>query len=111
MDEVQHRKAANEAVFRQVNEQVESLQRAFARTDQDLLHIVCECDRLQCADRLDVPLRVYESTRADSACFLVSPGHEDESVEDVIDTGSNYVIVRKRPGEPQEVASRTDPRS
>jgi hypothetical protein len=29
----------------------------------------------------------------------------------VIDTGGNYVIVRKRPGEPQEVASRTDPRS
>ena len=33
------------------------------------------------------------------------------SVEDVVDAGGNYLIVRKRPGEPQDVAAETDPRS
>lgn len=110
MSDVDRRRAANEAVFREVNENVEHLQRTFAATQHEPLHIVCECDRLECADRLDVPLPVYERTRADSACFLVTPGHEDPTVEDVIDTGPGYVIVRKHPGEPQEVAAETDPR-
>ena len=110
MDETQRRKAANEAVFREVNERVEGLQRAFAATENQPLHIVCECDRLDCAERLDVPAAVYERTRADSACFLVTPGHEDSAVEDVIDAGGSYVIVRKRPGEPEEIAAGTDPR-
>ena len=110
MNDTQRRKAANEAVFREVNERVEGLQRAFAATENQPLHIVCECDRLDCAERLDVPVAVYERARADSACFLVTPGHDDSTVEDVVEAGSSYVIVRKRPGEPEAIASRTDPR-
>ena len=111
MDEAKRRKAANEAVFREVNERIEGLQRRFAVTQDEPLHIVCECDRLECTERLHVSVDVYEETRGDSARFFVSPGHEDISVEEVIDTGGNYLIVRKRPGEPQQIAAETDPRS
>ena len=111
MDETQRRRASNEAVFREVNERVESLQRTFALAENEPLHIVCECDRLECAEQLDVPFAVYERTRADSARFLVVPGHEDDRVEDVIDTGGSYVVVRKRRGEPQQIAAETDPRA
>jgi hypothetical protein len=110
MDEVQRRKASNEAIFREVNERMEALQRAFADVENEPLHIVCECDRLTCAERLTVPIDTYERTRADSACFFVAVGHDDPSVEDVIGTGSDYVVVRKRPGEPQAIAAETDPR-
>ena len=111
MDEARRRRAENEAVFREVNERIEGLQRTFALTEGEELHIVCECDRLDCNVGLDVPVPIYERTRQDSARFLVSPGHEDGDVEDVIDTGGNYLIVRKKPGDPQRVAAETDPRS
>jgi hypothetical protein len=111
MSENQRRKAANEAVFREVNERIESLQRGFAAVEHEPLHIVCECDRLDCAGQLSVDLDVYEKTRSDSGLFFVRPGHDDESVEDVVDTGSDYIIVRKRPGDPQQIAEQTDPRT
>jgi hypothetical protein len=111
MSENQRRKAANEAVFREVNERIEALQHVFATAEHEPLHIVCECDRIDCAERISVHLEVYEQTRNDSALFFVQPGHQDDSVEDVVDTGGDYVIVRKRPGEPQEIAEETDPRS
>lgn len=111
MSENQRRKALNEAVFREVNERMETLQHTFAVTERLPLNIVCECDRLDCAERLSVPITTYERVRSDSALFFVRPGHDDESVEDVVDTGGDYMIVRKRPGEPQEIAEATDPRS
>jgi hypothetical protein len=111
MSENQRRKAANEAVFREVNERIDSLQHVFAAVEHQPLHIICECDRIECTERLEVDPAVYEKTRSDSALFFVRAGHDDGSVEDVVDTGGDYIIVRKRPGEPQEIAEETDPRS
>ena len=111
MDPGQRRKAENEAVFREVNERIEGLQRTFALSADEPLQIVCECDRIRCAETLHVTVEVYERVRVDSASFLVKPGHEDESVEEVVASGSDYVIVRKRPGEPRRVAAETDPRT
>jgi hypothetical protein len=106
----ERRKALNEAVFRQVNEQILNLQQGLVDADREPLHIVCECDRLECAEPLSVDARVYEQTRSDAALFFVVPGHEDQSIEDVVDTGGEYLIVRKRRGEPQQIAEETDPR-
>jgi hypothetical protein len=111
MDETQRRKAANEAVFREVNERIEALQRGFAVTQKQPLHIVCECDRLDCTSRITVSVERYEGVRAHSDEFFVIEGHEDSSVEEVVDTGPEYLIVRKKPGEPREIAESTDPRS
>ena len=111
MSENERRKALNEVVFREVNERIEQLQNAFAVAENQPLNIVCECDRLGCAEQLSVQLETYEKVRSDSALFFVRPGHEDDSVEDVVDTGGDYMIVRKHPGDPQEIAEQTDPRA
>ena len=111
MSEPQRRKAANEVVFREVNERIEGLQRQFALTEDEPLQIVCECDRLGCLDKVAVTLAEYERIRADAACFIVVPGHEDPEVEDVVDTGAGYLTVRKHPGEPRQVAENADPRA
>ena len=76
MSEMQWRKVANEAVFREVNERIESLQNVFATVEHQPLHIVCECDRLGCAEPLTVDLETYERVRSDSTLFLIAPGHE-----------------------------------
>jgi hypothetical protein len=111
MDEATRRKAENEALFREVNERIEDLRHHFAVTTDDALSILCECDRIDCDDRLDVPPPAYERVRSDATCFFVAPGHENPAVEDVVDSAGDYLIVRKHPGEPAEFAVETDPRS
>ena len=100
MDQAQRRKAVNEAVFREVNERIEGLQRAFAVTENQPLHIVCECDRLECTSRITVSVEIYERARRRSDEFFVIEGHEDSKVEEIVDTGPEYLLVRKKPGEP-----------
>ena len=111
MDETQRRKAANEAIFREVNESIESLQRQFTVSEGTVAMLICECDRIDCLDRLETTIGTYERVRADSSLFLVVPGHEDPAVEDIVDSGGGYLIVRKHLGEPRQIAEATDPRT
>jgi hypothetical protein len=110
MDPAQRRKAQNEAVFREINERIEALHRQFEIGSDEPLQIVCECDRVDCAERIEVSVEQYERVRDDAICFFIVAGHEDEAVEGVDDTGDGYLIVRKRAGEPAQIAAETDPR-
>jgi hypothetical protein len=110
MEERTRRIGQNEALFRQVNEELEGLNRGLAEITDETIHIVCECGDLNCQKRLVVPVRDYEAIRADSALFFVLPGHEMPSAEDVVTAGRVYNVVRKRPGGPEEIARATDPR-
>jgi hypothetical protein len=111
VSEPERRKAENEAVFREVNERIEELQREFALAEHEPLRIVCECDRLDCVEQLSVTLETYEHVRTESACFVVVPGHDDPAVEAVVERMDGYVVVRKHAGTPREVAEDTDRRT
>lgn len=111
MNERTRRIGLNEAVFRELNEQVESLNRSLADISDNQMHIVCECGDLECVARLVVPVPKYEETRSDSALFFVQPGHDIPGVEDVVEHTTTYDVVRKHPGEAERVAEATDPRS
>lgn len=110
MDERQLRVGKNEAVFRQVNEQVESLNEAFA-TVTEVMVLVCECGDQSCLERLEVTQKEYEEVRADPRLFAIRPGHEVSDVESVVAKNERYWVVEKRPGEPARVAEETDPRT
>lgn len=111
MEERARRIGLNEALFRQVNEEIETLERGLAGVGDGTLHIICECGNSQCSERVVVPLGDYEQVRTDSSLFLVVPGHELPSVEDVVDVTKRYTVVRKREGIPSELAQETDPRA
>jgi hypothetical protein len=111
MDERTRRVGLNEAVFREINEQVEGLNRSLAGISDNQMHIVCECGDLVCVERLVVPLPKYEEIRSDSALFFVKPGHDKPDVEDVVEQTGTYDVVRKHSGEPERLAAETDPRS
>jgi hypothetical protein len=110
MDERSRRVGRNEALFRQVNEEIETLERGLAGIADQTLHIVCECGDLRCQERIAVPVRKYEETRSESALFLVIPGHEIPSTEDVLERTQRFNVVRKREGRPAQIAAATDPR-
>lgn len=99
--------AANEAVFRTVNESVELLNQTFV-SSSDTFDIVCECDTASCAQVISVEPATYERARADSTLFLIVPGHEDDHVETIVEQHDRFNLVRKRAGFPGDVAEATD---
>jgi hypothetical protein len=111
VDERTRRVGRNEAVFREVNEQIESLNRGLAALSDNTMHIVCECADLLCAVQLTVPVSAYERIRSDSLLFFVEPGHEVPDVEEVVERDQGYFVVRKSEREAQQMAEETDPRA
>jgi hypothetical protein len=109
MDERQRRVGLNEALFREVNERIEDLNRAFGELT-DRMSVVCECGDARCHERLDVPIPEYERVRADATTFVLVPGHEDPTVETVVDRREDYFVVRKEGDEVERLAVETDPR-
>jgi hypothetical protein len=110
MDERARRVGSNEALFRQVNEEIEGLNRGLAEITDETFHIVCECGDLTCQERLVVPISEYEAVREDSTLFLVLPGHEKPFAEDVVRAAAAFKVVRKHEGGPARLARATDPR-
>ena len=109
MSERERRIGANEAIFREVNERIEEINRAFSTLTHSM-EIMCECGNVRCAEMISIPVSDYERMRSDSALFAVVPGHATPDVEDVVERRDAFEVVRKHPGAPQEIAETTDPR-
>jgi hypothetical protein len=111
MDERERRIVANEVLFRQINEEIDALERGMAAIADKTLHVVCECGNLRCEERIVVPLADYERVRSDSTLFIIAPGHEFPSTETVVEEQDHFHVVRKRDGGPARMAKATDSRS
>jgi hypothetical protein len=110
MDERERRLGLNEALFREVNERLRDLNETFSPMT-NRVELICECANPACGERISFTVREYEELRADADRFVVTPGHEAANVEDVVATGDNWHIIRKRPGAPAKLAEATDPRA
>jgi hypothetical protein len=110
VNEHERRIGLNEALYRDVNEKLRSINAAFASITETF-EIMCECGHSTCTDRFSIAPSAYEELRADPLLFAVAPGHETGEVEQVVSVTDLYEIVRKRPGDPASIASATDPRS
>ena len=84
--------ARTEALFREVNERIaESAQ----RFESDHAQFICECADPACTTRVEATLVEYEHVREDGDTFLLTPGHEDERVEAVVEQESGHAVVQK----------------
>jgi hypothetical protein len=105
----EERTARNEALFRQVNERVEELHDQLA--SGGTADFVCECPDDTCTARITVPLTTYERVRSDPHLFLVAHDHVRPELEQVVEQGDGFVIVRKDTPTSARIAEQTDPRS
>jgi hypothetical protein len=101
--------AANESVFRQVNEKIEDLNEAFGDLTGTMIAI-CECGDPTCVEQLEVELGLYEGVRSDPTLFIVATGHDIEDVEDIVASHTGFDVVCKHKGAGEIVAKATDPR-
>lgn len=108
-DELGRRAGLNEAIFREVNEQIRSLDEELG-DDEGTISVICECSDADCTERLDVPVSDYERVRDDSFLYVIARGHEVPGVERVVERREGWDVVRKL-GVAREIAEETDPRS
>jgi 2-keto-3-deoxy-6-phosphogluconate aldolase len=88
------RAAQNELVFRTVNEQIVEMTDRF-REQLAEIDIVCECADTSCAGTIRISSDVFAKIERADGRFLVLPGHEDESVEHVVERDAKYFVVMK----------------
>lgn len=107
----QIRIAANESLYRDVNEKLEDLNRTFtAVAGDDSMIVVCECGDASCAQQIQISVDDYESVRADSTLFVVVPGHEIPDVETIVRQEDHFSVVCKDKEPDETIAKETDPR-
>ncbi|MFL5946706.1 MAG: hypothetical protein ACJ74D_07995 [Gaiellaceae bacterium] len=88
------RAAQNELVFRAVNEQIVKMTDRF-REQLSEIDIVCECADTGCVGTIRIDASAFGSIHRETGRFFVLPGHEDETVEQVVDRNGKYVVVLK----------------
>lgn len=96
----------NEAMFRKRNEAVQDDIKVLNDTaqaqgeeepipDDTILKFYCECSDESCAMRVPMSIKQYELIHDDRKQFIVIPGHEVVSVEEVVDQMADYTVVKK----------------
>jgi hypothetical protein len=88
------RAAQNELVFRAVNEQIVKMTDRFREQLADI-DIVCECANTACVGTIRIHVDDFARVERAAGTCLVLPGHEDESVEQVLERSEGYVTVWK----------------
>ena len=99
--------AANEILFRRVNERLASMDRS--GPDSHELELVCECSDRGCRNVLTIEAAEYEWLRQNPRRFAVLAGHEAPAVEDVVERHHRFVIVEKH-AETHHQVEAADPR-
>ena len=74
-----------------------------------MIEFICECGDADCTEPMSLTGPEYEQVRADPLHFAILPGHAIPEVEDVVEDGERFQVVRKHVEE-QEIARATDPR-
>ena len=91
----EERAGRNEALFREVNDNVARLEEELEAEGSDLLPVICECARTDCVTRFEIRLADYVRVRSHPHQFIVARGHEQPEVERVVRESDEYVVVEK----------------
>jgi hypothetical protein len=103
-----HRLAQNEALFREVNETVLSLE--ISNGHEGSLHeFFCECSDVECTIRIKLTNSEYEVARSEGTRFIVACGHQRPEIERVVLENDRFLLVEKTGGAGGE-AAKLDPR-
>lgn len=102
------RVGSNEAMFRRINESVES---DYSETDYaGLIGFLCECGDSDCEETIDLTRREYESVRENPRRFAVlAEDHAIGTTEDIVERHQRYAVVEKH-DEVAHLVERSDPR-
>jgi hypothetical protein len=101
--------ARNEELFRNVNEQIEGVSQTVPASEATI-EFLCECDQIDCLEKIIVTRAEYDSVRAVPTHFLVVSDHVDPRVEHDVVSNERFLVVEKE-GVAATDAEETDPRA
>lgn len=90
----EERAGRNEALFREVNENIAELEARLPGV-AETMPVICECARPNCTTPVEISLDEYTSVRRHPNRFIVAPGHDEPSVEHVVEEQKGYLVVEK----------------
>src|SRR4051794_3309725 len=104
VNEREARVGHNQALFRVVNERIDGLNETFAEIGDGQFEVVCECGNIACVEQILMPAAEYAHVRSDPTLFILAPGHEDATVESVIQEQSQRTSSSARTPEAQPLS-------
>jgi len=87
------RAAANEARFREANEQIHGKVLELGAAEHPAPYL-CECEEERCTTVILMTAAEYEDVRSESRRFAVASGHE-ESEDQVLDRHRRFTVIEK----------------
>jgi len=106
----------NEVYFRQKNRSIETnlkklkkmakeegQEHLFEELDDELA-FYCECSDENCRERIVMKREEYDSIHKENDRFIVLPGHELISLEDIAESSEKYNVVIKKIDPPNSVS-------
>jgi hypothetical protein len=109
----ERRMVENEAIFREINEEVQKgfnkLQRmANDEGQEDLIEVpntpleyYCECSDENCRERIKLKLSEHTKIHKNRSAFVLKVGHHVDSIEKVLEKMPGYYIVEKYSDPPE----------
>jgi hypothetical protein len=101
------RAAANEARFREANEQIHEKVLGLGALDRSAPYL-CECEEERCTTVVLLTAEEYEHVRAAPRRFVVAPDHEEDD-DQVLDRHDGFTVIEKT-GEEGRLVEERDPR-
>jgi len=101
------RAARNEEIFRDINERIDEGAEQHGVAAPLPFH--CECARSGCVGQVNIAPASYERIARERYRFILIPGHEDSSIERVVERHPDYLVVEKI-GEARRQIDRDHPR-
>ena len=101
------RAAKNEALFRDVNEQIERLGDIAFHGER--FAAVCECSDPECFQPVEMSHGEYEAVRAHADRFVIAVGHELLEIEHIVERNERFAVVEKI-GQAAAIVRELDPR-
>jgi hypothetical protein len=86
----------HQALCRDVNEWISSVNHDFHVTEPETIDVVCECAHVNCIARIVMTVTEYEDVRRFPTRFFVKEGHEVAEGERVVTESAGYIVVEKR---------------
>jgi hypothetical protein len=101
------RVGSNEAMFRRINETVET---DYSETGYaGLIGFLCECGDSGCEETIEMTRREYESVRGNARRFAIVGDHVIENTENIVERHQRYSVVEKHE-DVADLVERSDPR-
>jgi hypothetical protein len=110
MADWREQEAANETIFRDMNEWTEDETDGRLGIDRPMDTYLCECSDKGCTEAINLTRNEYEDVRSVPTHFAIALNHENPEIDLVMSENQRFATVEKLVGVGARIARATNPR-